>query len=227
MGNEITIVSGLPRSGTSMMMRMLEAGGMDVFADHLREPDIDNPDGYYEYEKVKNIKEDYKWLDDLHGKAIKVVSMLLYALPTDKNYKIIFMIRNMEEILASQRAMLERKGKVSDFSAEDMKQVFTKHLEEIKRWLSKQRNMDILFINYNEVISIPHECVKKINEFLDDKLNSMDMLRVVNKSLYRQRSGRLEESPSMPDVSKEDTDQVVNEQERKKIEDQLRGLGYM
>ena len=108
MNSVITIVSGLPRSGTSMMMRMLEAGGMEVVTDNIRKANGDNPHGYFEFEKVKKIKEDSSWLDETFGKVFKMVSMLLYELPSDKNYKIIFMKRNMKEIMASQRIMLKK-----------------------------------------------------------------------------------------------------------------------
>ena len=109
--NNITIVSGLPRSGTSMMMKMLEAGGLEAVTDEIRKADEDNPKGYYEFEKVKKIKEDSSWLEDVKGKVVKMVSMLLYDLPSDYSYKIIFMRREMNEILASQTKMLGRKGK--------------------------------------------------------------------------------------------------------------------
>jgi hypothetical protein len=85
--NTVNIVSGLPRSGTSMMMKMLEAGGMEALTDNIRKADIDNPKGYYEFERVKQIKEDQAWLDDAKGRAVKMVSMLLLDLPEGYNYK--------------------------------------------------------------------------------------------------------------------------------------------
>jgi hypothetical protein len=108
----VVVVSGLPRSGTSLMMQMLEAGGITVLTDGIREPDEDNPRGYYEFERVKALpKGDYEWLESARGKAVKVVSALLEYLPPEYNYKVIFMHRRMEEILASQRKMLIRRGK--------------------------------------------------------------------------------------------------------------------
>ena len=103
MDNVITIVSGLPRSGTSMMMQILESGGMKVITDNIRKADEDNPHGYYEYERVKKIKDDTGWLKETRGKAFKMISLLLYDLPSNENYKVIFMKRKMSEILASQR----------------------------------------------------------------------------------------------------------------------------
>jgi hypothetical protein len=112
--NFITIVSGLPRSGTSMMMQMLAAGGMPALADNLRQADEDNPRGYYEFERVKEVATDSSWLDEAEGKAVKMVYRLLYDLPADRSYRVIFMIRSLDEVIASQQVMLERSGTASD-----------------------------------------------------------------------------------------------------------------
>src|SRR5438876_12209503 len=105
---EIIIVSGLPRSGTSLMMQMLDSGGVEVVTDHVRAADTDNPRGYHEFEKVKRIKQDASWLPLTRGKALKMVSQLLYDLPPGENYRIIFMERDLDEVLRSQEKMLER-----------------------------------------------------------------------------------------------------------------------
>src|SRR5437868_1127771 len=110
----LTIVSGLPRSGTSMMMRMLEAGGMPVLTDKVRSADEDNPNGYFEFEAVKRTKQDASWLDDSGGRAVKMVYRLLYDLPVNRNYRVLFMRRNLKEVLASQREMLRRKDPDAD-----------------------------------------------------------------------------------------------------------------
>jgi len=184
----ITIVSGLPRSGTSMMMMMLEAGGMEVVVDNIRKPDEDNPKGYYEFETVKKIKENVSWLDGTFGKAFKMVYLLLYDLPPDKNYKIIFMKRKMKEIIASQRKMLERKGLSSDTADDEkMGKLFENQLAEIQGWLAVQKNIAVLYIDYNNFIDTPLENAKAVNRFLDDKLDIQKMAEVVDKSLYRQR----------------------------------------
>ncbi len=184
----ITIVSGLPRSGTSMMMQMLEAGGMQIATDHIRKPDEDNPKGYYEFEKVKKIKKDTSWIDNCYGKAFKMVSMLLYDLPADKIYKVIFMKRNMEEILKSQKVMLERLGKIqSNISDDEMADKYKKHLQELKYWLVKQSHIDLIYINYIDVIRNPPDIAKNVNQFLGNWLNVDEMIRVLDKSLYRQR----------------------------------------
>ncbi len=139
MDNTITIVSGPPRSGTSMMMKLLEAGGMDIVTDNIRKANEDNPHGYYEYEKVKEIKEDTSWLKETRGKTFKMISQLLYDLPSNESYKVIFMQRNMNEILASQKKMLERMGNSEGgISDEEMGKFFNKHLSKALEWLDEQ-----------------------------------------------------------------------------------------
>ncbi|MBT6051198.1 MAG: sulfotransferase family protein, partial [Candidatus Scalindua sp.] len=136
MDNVITIVSGLPRSGTSMMMQILESGGMKIVTDNIRKANEDNPYGYYEYEKVKEIKEDTGWLKETRGKAFKMVSQLLYDLPSDENFKVIFMKRKMNEILASQSKMLERMGSRKDGTSDvKMGEFFNKHLLKVIDWM--------------------------------------------------------------------------------------------
>src|SRR5450432_3057856 len=107
----ITVVSGLPRSGTSLMMQMLAAGGMPLLTDQIRAPDQDNPRGYFEFERVKQIKRDQAWLGSAVGKAVKIIHLLLYDLPPNRNYRVIFMRRNIEEVLISQRKMLQRTAR--------------------------------------------------------------------------------------------------------------------
>lgn len=184
----ITIVSGLPRTGTSMMMKVLQAGGMKIVADNIRKSDIDNPQGYYEYEMVKKIKEDTLWLEDAKGKVFKMVSMLLYDLPSNENYKVIFMKRKMSEVLASQRKMLERMGQnTGSQSDEEMWELYNKHLDGIAKWIKEQSNIDVLYINYNDFIEDPSEQIEMVSRFLDYKLNTEEAVKVVDKALYRNR----------------------------------------
>jgi hypothetical protein len=225
MNNTITIVSGLPRSGTSMMMKMLEAGGMEVVVDNVRQADDDNPQGYYELERVKQIKQDTAWLDSVQGKAVKMVSMLLYDLPADRNYNILFMKRDIDEILVSQRIMLERKGEGKNINDGEMKELFTRHLLEIAQWLYNQNNMRVLFVDYKDIIDNPRENARIINEHLGNCLITDDMVRAVDTSLYRQRCGNLLKSDGTTEDKK--SLETIEEQEKKKIEEQLRSLGYM
>lgn len=187
MAEIITIVSGLPRSGTSMMMSMLEKGGMEVLTDNIRKADEDNPKGYFEFEKVKKIKEDSSWLEETRGKVFKMVSMLLYDLPSFYKYKIIFMKRDMAEMLASQRKMLEREGK--EGNADDgIGELFAKHLKHITGWLELRPNISVLYINYRDIIDDPHRQAKMLNQFLDNRLNVERMITVIDKSLYRNKA---------------------------------------
>jgi hypothetical protein len=185
----ITIVSGLPRSGTSMMMRMLEAGGMAVVVDNTRPPDADNPYGYYEFEQVKKVKDDASFLDHAHGKALKMVFTLLYDLPQNKTYHIIFMQRNMMEVLMSQRIMLQRHGK-STLQHDDarMGQIFAKHLEEVYAWLAKQTCIEVLYVNYDDVMTSPLQQAQRINRFVGNRLDSRKMAAMVDPTLYRNRA---------------------------------------
>jgi hypothetical protein len=172
MDNFITIVSGLPRSGTSMMMQILESGGMEVITDNIRKANEDNPLGYYEYERVKKIKDDTGWLKETRGKAFKMISQLLYDLPSNENYKVIFMKRKMSEILASQGKMLERMGRSKDgISDEKMGEFFDKHLSKIIDWIEGRKYIDVLYIDYNDFLINPDELIKTLNRFLNYKLN--------------------------------------------------------
>ncbi len=184
----ITIVSGLPRSGTSMMMKILQSGGLEIMTDGQRTADDDNPKGYFELERVKKMNEDTSWLADAKGKVVKVISALLKDLPDDYRYKIIFMRRRMEEILASQRKMLIRRGESTDkVSDEIMATEFQKHLDKVEKWLAEQPNMDVLYVTYHEAVQNPYDNVKRVNEFLGDILNEETMTAAIDKDLYRNR----------------------------------------
>lgn len=216
----IVIVSGLPRSGTSMMMRILEAGGMPVLVDNIRKADEDNPRGYYEFEDVKNTREKPSWLDEAQGKAVKMVSMLLYDLPEDRRYKVIFMKRKMEEILASQRKMLERKGQLDTTDYEAMSRSFTKHLLEIEKWLEEQINFQVVYVNYNDILNNPLQALRPVNTFLGESLDLNRMTDVVDESLYRQRKFSTDSGNVQPEEAEDPG-------EKEKIIDQLKSLGYM
>ena len=186
--NDIIIVAGLPRSGTSMMMKMLEAGGVPVLADNQRTADIDNPKGYYEYERVKQLPGDTAWLPEAEGKVVKMVSMLLYDLPTDRQYKVIFMRRHMDEILASQKKMLLRRNADMVVDDQEMKELFEGHLKNVTAWLSEQTHLDVLYIWYNDMLNDASAQIPKVNDFLGGKLDITAMQTVVDQGLYRNRS---------------------------------------
>jgi hypothetical protein len=186
----IIIVSGLPRSGTSMMMKMLEAGGIPPLTDKIREADNDNPKGYYEFERVKQLdKGDAAWLADTQGKVVKIISALLKHLPADYDYRIIFMRRNMPEILASQRKMLVRRGEnADDMDDAKMSALFEKHLQGTIHWIESQPNVSVLYVHYSDMLSDPTPQIKRVNEFLGSSLDEKAMAGVVDQALYRNRA---------------------------------------
>jgi hypothetical protein len=185
----VIIVSGLPRSGTSMMMKMLEAGGQVILTDNLREADANNPKGYYEFERVKNMKDgDLAWMPEAVGKVVKIVTGLIMFLPSGYTYKIIFMRRDLNEILSSQKKMLGRLGKEEDNIPDDkMAKVYEEHLKEVRGWLIRQPNIETLYVNYNSMVKDPTEALTKINDFLDGGMDVSVMAGVVDKELYRER----------------------------------------
>lgn len=184
----ITIVSGLPRSGTSMMMKMLAAGGLEPLTDNIRAADEDNPKGYFEFERVKQIEHDKAWLEDARSRVVKLISALLKYLPPSYQYKVIFMKRSMPEILASQRQMLMRRGEQADkVPDENMAAMFNKHVAQVEAWLAEQPNIDVLYVNYNEVLKDPRSHAEQIDRFLGGSLAVADMIEVVDRALYRQQ----------------------------------------
>jgi len=187
----ITIVSGLPRSGTSMMMKMLDAGGIEPMTDEVRAADEDNPKGYFEFERVKALDQgDTDWLPEARGKVVKVISALLKYLPDDYQYKVIFMKRRLEENLQSQKKMLLRRGedpnKVSD---DELRSMLEAHLKMVDDWLHRQPNIDLLYVPYHDVIEHPQESISMLNAFLDHRLNTDRIAEIVDSSLYRNRAG--------------------------------------
>ena len=186
----ITIVSGLPRSGTSMMMKMIDAGGIPPVTDALRVADEDNPKGYYEFERVKQMdKGDVAWVPEARGKAVKVISALLKHLPANEQYRVIFIRRNIDEILASQRKMLIRRGEDPDKQDDaQMKVLFEKHVRGVEAWLAERRNVRTLYVHYSDMLGDPRPQFERVNAFLGGKLDTARMAEVVDPSLYRNRS---------------------------------------
>lgn len=185
----IVVVSGLPRSGTSMMMKILSEGGLLPVTDALRTADEDNPEGYYELESVKQMAAgNVEWLSDANGKVVKVISALLEFLPAQYTYKVIFMEREIKEILASQRKMLARRNKESTVNDAEMEAQFRKHLAVVKPWLARQPNMDVMYVSYNALMSHPEPLCKRVVEFTGMPLNLERMLSVPNGELYRNRA---------------------------------------
>lgn len=186
---KITIVSGLPRSGTSLMMSILKNGGMSILEDQQRRPDEDNPRGYYEYEKVKDLAKNNSWVCDHGGKVIKVISFLLKNLPDNMNYDVIFMNRNIKEVLKSQSKMLERSGvNLGSVSDDVMEKKFLDHLEKTNNWFSLQKNMKVYYVDYSKLVKDTNNVIHDLCLFLGRDLNKNNMLSAVDKNLYRQKS---------------------------------------
>lgn len=186
----ITIVSGLPRSGTSMMMSMLEAGGIPPVTDGIRTADEDNPKGYYEFERVKKVKEDKSWMPEAKGKVVKMISQLLLDLPTEGyQYRIVFMRRRIEEILASQKEMMKRRGTLKDGGPSDkeMGDMLLKHVDQVLKWVDQQPCMQLLEVDYNATLKNAAPHIAALNAFLGGQLDIAAMTAVVDKNLYRQR----------------------------------------
>lgn len=186
MPSPIVIVSGLPRSGTSLMCQMLDNGGIEVVTDGLRTPDTDNPRGYYELEKVKKIKEDASWLPETRGKAFKMVSQLLNYLPPTETYRVIFMNRDLDEVLDSQEKMLERLGRPAA-PREQIRPNFIAHLDRLKRMLDEQPHIAVLHVDYKSLVERPAEMAQVVNNFLDGRGDVARMAASVDVSLYRNR----------------------------------------
>ena len=183
----ITVVSGLPRSGTSMLMQMLTAAGYPCLTDDARKADADNPRGYFEYEKVKRLRRDCSWMPEAKGKAVKIIVQLIPFLPPQFSYRVIFMERDINEVLASQRVMLQRQGKVGgNLSDAQLGEIFERQIHEVKGLLP-QRNIPTLNVAYLDALQRPMEIAKKIEAFFDEDLDVYAMAATIDPNLYRQR----------------------------------------
>ena len=182
--NGVTVVSGLPRSGTSMAMAMLEAGGMPLLCDGVRAADADNPGGYFEYEAAKRLRKDASWLGDACGRAVKVISYLLDALPPGFSYRVVFMERPLDEVLASQRRMLERRGKAAGDEA-PLRKTLEKHLVHIAAWLGAQPHFTVCRLDYAWVVDHPEDAAQRIEAFLGGALGIDAMAAAVDTTLHQ------------------------------------------
>ena len=171
-----------------MMMKMLAEGGLEVITDQLRTADEDNPRGYFELEAVKQMSEgNVAWLSEAGGKAVKIISALLEHLPPDHSYRVIFMEREIGEILASQHKMLERREEPSRIDDAGMEEQFRRHLAAVKPWLARQPNMDVLYVSYNELMRDAAPLCRKVAEFIGLPLDQERMRSVPSGDLYRNR----------------------------------------
>lgn len=189
-GRPVVVVSGLPRSGTSMLMQMLAAGGHQIATDGRREQDDDNPRGYYELEKVKELESnaDRSWLKDCRGKAVKIISFILRRLPDRCAYRVVFIERDLDEVLLSQRKMLRRRGEEqSEGDDSRLREDFKRHLKEVKMLLERRGNMEALYVNYASILVDPAAAAGMIADFVGCDLDREAMAGAVTGSLYRSR----------------------------------------
>jgi hypothetical protein len=184
----ITIVSGLPRSGTSLMMQMLDAGGLPVLSDGERKADTDNPKGYLEWERIKQLPKDPSLIAEAEGKVVKVISQLILSLPPGHDYRIVFMQRPLPEVLKSQDEMLRRRGNTdANANTSAIEEAFQRHLIEVNKWLAGKANMQVLRMHYHRVLREPKAVAEEVAAFLQVPLDVEAMVRQVDGSLYRNR----------------------------------------
>ena len=188
-GRPIVVVSGLPRSGTSMAMKMLEAGGLRVVTDGRRAADEDNPKGYYEDERVKDLHRagDKTWLRGARGDVVKIISFLLKSLPDDNNYKVLFMHRSLHEIVASQNKMLARRGESNDTPDDRAVQLLEEQVRDARFFLRRPQ-FEVLELNYRETLDSPRPLALRMAEFVGEPLDVERMTQVVDVQLYRNRA---------------------------------------
>lgn len=189
MPEPVIVVSGLPRSGTSLAMQAVHAGGIEPVTDGERVADPDNPRGYYEFERVKALRSDKTWLDDAAGKVVKVIHMLVPELPDDRPYRVIFMERALDEVLASQSTMLARSGRTGASLAPDrLKAIYEQQLRQVHEWLSVRPNFTVLRVPYRSFVGEPGVQAARIADFIGVPMDRNAMVRAVDPSLYRNKA---------------------------------------
>ncbi|MBN1768571.1 MAG: alkaline phosphatase family protein [Prolixibacteraceae bacterium] len=184
---DIIVVSGLPRSGTSMVMQMLHAAGVPVFADNERQADKSNPKGFFEHQKTRQLLRNSKWLNEATGKAIKIVIPLLFNLPANFNYKIIIVLRDLHEVIDSQQKMLARGGKTTNAYPAGLEMTYAKYMDKLSHWIDKNHNCEVLLLKHRDIINNPESEAKKIISFLQLETSSKKIAQVIEKKLYRSK----------------------------------------
>jgi len=183
----VVVVSGLPRSGTSLMMAMLSAGGIPLLMDHQRPPDPDNPNGYFELEAIKRLSTSAECLATAPGKAVKIVAPLVFQLPLRFQYKIIFIERNLDEVIASQTAMLVRMGRQTALPADQLKAAFARQMSRARTILPQAGNQETLFLQHRDILNEPRSAADAVATFLEADLDLQAMAGIVNPALHHQR----------------------------------------
>ena len=188
-GDDVIVVSGLPRSGTSMMMKMLDAAALPIMTDNERAADEDNPKGYFEYARVKNLKDeaDKSWVREARGQVLKVISHLLETLPDENFYHVILMRRDFDEIIASQNKMLERRGEENQVADSTVKEAYIRHLVDIRYMVRRRPNFEMIEVQFMQAMEAPRIFATDVNKFLGGNLDVESMMAVVDLELYRNR----------------------------------------
>jgi hypothetical protein len=185
----VTVVSGLPRSGTSLAMQMIHAGGIPALTDGQRTSDDSNPRGYFELERVKQLKQDKSWLDEAAGKVVKVIHLLLAELPDDRPYRVVFMQRDLREVVQSQATMLARSGRPGgQLAPERLIAVYEQQLRTVEQWLAARPNFSVLRVPYAQLVSDPAGVVPAVNAFLGGTLDEARMRAAVDPGLHRNKA---------------------------------------
>ncbi len=199
-GDDVIVVSGLPRSGTSMMMKMLDAAALSIMTDNDRAADEDNPKGYFEYARVKDLKDeaDKSWVREARGQVLKVISHLLETLPDENFYRVILVRRDFDEIIASQNKMLERRGEENQVADSTVKEAYIRHLVDIRYMVRRRPNFEMIEVQFMQAMEAPRIFATDVNKFLGGNLDVESMMAVVDLELYRnrKRDGRADTSSS-------------------------------
>ncbi|MFZ4467055.1 MAG: sulfotransferase [Phycisphaerales bacterium] len=189
MRRPVIVVSGLPRSGTSLAMQMIHAGGVEAVTDGQRASDEDNPRGYFEFERVKQLRNDRTWLDGAEGKVVKVIHLLLTELPDDRPYRVVFMQRELGEVVRSQATMLARSGRAGgQLAPERLMAVYAQQLAAVDAWLAARPNFQVLKVPYAQMVADPATHAAAVNRFLGGTLDETGMRAAVDPSLHRNRT---------------------------------------
>ena len=187
---EFLVVSGLPRSGTSLMMQMLRAGGIEPMTDSSRVADEDNPEGYLEWEEVKRLPKDPSIIERTHGKAVKVISALLPSLPGPHRYTVIYMVRPLEQVIDSQWAMLARRGRVPRSERQHLIDVQQAHSEQIRSALRQSPRVQLLEVSYPDLVRDPEPVIASLARLLPDRFSpGPEVAACVKPALFRHRGG--------------------------------------
>jgi hypothetical protein len=183
----IVVVSGLPRSGTSLLMQMLKAGGLPVLTDGLRVADEDNPRGYFEWEPAKRLPREPELIRMAEGKAVKIVSSLLWALPPGYEYRVLYMERPLAEVAASQVAMIRRHGGAAPLEGEALVRALAAHQQQVLALVRQIPGVALCTVRYHDVLADPFQQAGRIADFLGMPLDCEAMARQADRRLYRQR----------------------------------------